>query len=441
MIKRNKRDNESFIRERTIETMKSNSFLSLGDIVLVSSGNGGYSFYEIFDSSTKPNKIQLGNGKFAVLIEDPKRYTKEQIDEKLANSDTDVSGKLDLKADKTAVEKIKSDLETSINTKANKNTMINVGSGLSGGGTLLNNVTVNLDPLTHEELNELLNINAIPLDFTLASDTDIRNLFNSMALVTDNSYKLSHIDTDQSKLLNLKLLSLFYDFFLQKVNLKDDDLKKFLTDSISTINSNLNLKEDKSKVQQLITSLREEINNSLSNKEDKTQVTTLLNTLEDKLTKAVNLKEDKTVVTKKITDLETKLNKAISLKDDIISVDNKIKPISDSLDSKANKTINIVGSGDLTGGGTLERDVILNHLNTPGHKHIPSGGLINQILKNSADGTAVWGELSLSELSNVSSLNVGAGLKGGGNIKSNVNVNLDPLTSEELRALLSDYIK
>ncbi|MDF2841760.1 MAG: hypothetical protein K0R00_186 [Herbinix sp.] len=36
-------------------------------------------------------------------------------------------------------------------------------------------------------------------------------------------------------------------------------------------------------------------------------------------------------------------------------------------------------------------DTVYTHPTTPGNKHIPSGGAANQVLKYSADGTAVWG--------------------------------------------------
>lgn len=54
MIKREKRDKEAFLRERTVEDMKQNSFLQLGDYVLVAETN---SFYEIVN---EPTKIEVG---------------------------------------------------------------------------------------------------------------------------------------------------------------------------------------------------------------------------------------------------------------------------------------------------------------------------------------------------------------------------------------------
>lgn len=47
--------------------------------------------------------------------------------------------------------------------------------------------------------------------------------------------------------------------------------------------------------------------------------------------------------------------------------------------------------GDGTTGTITTQDTIYTHPSTSGNKHIPSGGSSGQILRWSADGTAVWG--------------------------------------------------
>ena len=122
MILRQKRDSEAFVREKDIDSMKANQYLINNDIVLIASGDEAYSFYTILETSEDINKISLDNGLFAVLIPDNKRYTKEEINELFPS----------------------------------KNTNIIVGNGLTGGGNLQNDININLNPLTREEIRELL---------------------------------------------------------------------------------------------------------------------------------------------------------------------------------------------------------------------------------------------------------------------------------------------
>ncbi|MGL5099322.1 MAG: hypothetical protein ACRC6B_04680, partial [Fusobacteriaceae bacterium] len=58
----------------------------------------------------------------------------------------------------------------------------------------------------------------------------------------------------------------------------------------------------------------------------------------------------------------------------------------------ASKTSVLTGSG-LTGGGSLNADLTISHLDTNGYKHIPKDGAANQFLKYSASGTATWSAL------------------------------------------------
>lgn len=61
MILKNKRDNESWIREKTIETMKTNPYIELNDIICVA----GKDFYQAVSSSTS---IPLQNSLYAQVI-------------------------------------------------------------------------------------------------------------------------------------------------------------------------------------------------------------------------------------------------------------------------------------------------------------------------------------------------------------------------------------
>ena len=46
------------------------------------------------------------------------------------------------------------------------------------------------------------------------------------------------------------------------------------------------------------------------------------------------------------------------------------------------------------------------HPTTSGNKHVPSGGLSGQILRWSADGTAVWGEENDTEIESISNIDL-----------------------------------
>lgn len=59
MIKREKRDKEAFLREKTIKEMQQNPFLQLGDLILVAETN---SFYRIVN---EPTKIEVGDFLYA----------------------------------------------------------------------------------------------------------------------------------------------------------------------------------------------------------------------------------------------------------------------------------------------------------------------------------------------------------------------------------------
>lgn len=156
MLKRNKRDNESFVREKTLETMKTNTFLKPSDIVLIAKGDKAYCFYEIVESSSNENKVQLTNGLYAVLIDDPIRFTKEEIENKFIENNKTIQSSIDLKEDKTSAENTKNEINSSLNTKFDKASTLTLGSGLSGSSDFNSNVNINLDCLTAEDVDVLL---------------------------------------------------------------------------------------------------------------------------------------------------------------------------------------------------------------------------------------------------------------------------------------------
>lgn len=384
MIYRNKRDDESFVREKNIETMKANEYLINGDIVLIATGVNGYSFYNIVSESNDGNKISLNNGLFAVLEPDPHRYTKSEIDLKI--------------------------------NKVN-NTSIKVTDGLTGGGKLNSDVTISIDALNKSEILNLLNVETLEQVFTLATERDIRNLFVGTRLEGGTEYKLSALSPDETKMVNMKLLSLFNDLILQKVGNDRNTLKNELTSLINStkfaLQSSIDLKEDKTKVAELLSALETKLNDLISLKADTTYVNSVKKTLED----AINLRATIESVNKIKTDLTNLIN------------------------GKAANTITITGTGALSGGGNLTANRTISHKDTSGFKHIPSGGASNQFLKWSADGIASWAAIAWSVITGKTNITVGNGLTGGGNIGNNVNINLDVLSSTEINTLLSTYKK
>ena len=249
------------------------------------------------------------------------------------------------------------------------------------GVQLANNLYANyynyVNALTDEEVDSLLNFDILDEVFTLATEKDIRNLFVGTRLEGGTEYKLSALSPDEAKMVNMKLLSLFNDLILQKVGNDSNTLK--------------------------------------------TELTSLINSTKSALQSAINLKEDKTKVTELLSALETKLNNLIN--------------------QKANQVRTITGGGSLTGGGDLSTDRVISHKTSSGNKHIPSGGETNQFLKYSADGTAIWSAIAWEVITGKTSITVGNGLTGGGNIGSNINIGLEILSDSEVDTLLASYKK
>ena len=114
--------------------------------------------------------------------------------------------------------------------KVDKTTRINVQNGLMGGGNLSENLEIRIDNLSDDEVDMLLNFEEFEDLITLATESDIRNLFVGTSLSGGQSYNLSQLSTDEQKIVNMRLLSLFNDLLLQK--LKNSETS--LTDLINT---------------------------------------------------------------------------------------------------------------------------------------------------------------------------------------------------------------
>lgn len=245
-----------------------------------------------------------------------------------------------------------------------------------------------LAPASKDEIESILNQNLIKDVLELATEQDIRNLFVGTVLEGGETYNLSSLSTDESKVVNMRLLSLFNDLLLQKIT------------------------GNKNELTNLINSIKRTLENSIALKEDKTKVAELLSALENKLTNLINLKANTTDVNKIKSDLTNLIN------------------------GKAANTITVTGTGALSGGGDLTANRNISHKNTSGYKHIPSGGAINQFLKWDSDGTAIWSAIAWEVITGKKSIIAGTGLKGGGTLENNVTLSLDYGTAEEIKNIL-----
>ena len=82
-----------------------------------------------------------------------------------------------------------------------------------------------LTPATKSEIESILNQNLIKDVLELATEQDIRNLFVGTILEGGETYNLSSLSTDESKVVNLRLLSLFNDLISNKFKGQTDELK------------------------------------------------------------------------------------------------------------------------------------------------------------------------------------------------------------------------
>ena len=245
-----------------------------------------------------------------------------------------------------------------------------------------------LTPATKSEIESILNQNLIKDVLELATEQDIRNLFVGTVLEGGETYNLSSLSTDESKVVNMRLLSLYNDLILQKVGNDSDTLKRELTSLINSAKSTL---EAAIKLKANITDVNE---------------------IKKNLETAINLR----ATTEYVNSMKSELNNLIN--------------------QKANQVRTIIGSGSLTGGGDLSTDRVISHKTTSGHKHIPSGGAKNNFLKYSADGTAEWAAIAWEIITDKKSVLAGTGLKGGGALENNVTLSLDYGTAEEIKNIL-----
>lgn len=192
--------------------------------------------YNLFSLSTDESKIvnmrllSLFNDLLLQKISDKDNVLDRNLRDYINSVKTSLQANINLKEDKTKVAELISSLRTeltnTINKKADKTILINVGAGLTGGGNLGSNVSINLDYATSQEIEELLNKNLLKEVFELATEQDIRNLFTGTKLEGGTEYKLSALSTDESKIVNMRLLSLYNDLISQNFNGQTSELSK-----------------------------------------------------------------------------------------------------------------------------------------------------------------------------------------------------------------------
>lgn len=192
--------------------------------------------YNLSSLSTDESKVvnmrllSLFNDLLLQKISDKDNVLDRNLRDYINSVKTSLQANINLKEDKTKVAELISSLRTeltnAINKKADKTILINVGAGLTGGGNLSSNVLINLDYATSQEIEELLNQNLLKEVFELATEQDIRNLFAGTKLEGGTEYKLSALSTDESKIVNMRLLSLYNDLISQNFNGQTSELSK-----------------------------------------------------------------------------------------------------------------------------------------------------------------------------------------------------------------------
>lgn len=192
--------------------------------------------YNLSSLSTDESKVvnmrllSLFNDLLLQKISDKDNVLDRNLRDYINSVKTSLQANINLKEDKTKVAELISSLRTeltnAINKKADKTILINVGAGLTGGGNLGSNVSINLDYATSQEIEELLNKNLLKEVFELATEQDIRNLFTGTKLEGGTEYKLSALSTDESKIVNMRLLSLYNDLISQNFNGQTSELSE-----------------------------------------------------------------------------------------------------------------------------------------------------------------------------------------------------------------------
>lgn len=87
---------------------------------------------------------------------------------------------------------------------------------------------------TDEEVEELLTPEIIKEILEMASEQDIRLLFEGTSLTGGETYNLSSLSPDETKMVNMKLLSLYNDLILQKISTIKNDFQKELQPVLET---------------------------------------------------------------------------------------------------------------------------------------------------------------------------------------------------------------
>ena len=196
-------------------------------------GGGTYNLSSLSADESKVvnmRLLSLFNDLLLQKISDKDNVLDRNLRDYINSVKTSLQANINLKEDKTKVAELISSLRTeltnAINKKADKTILINVGAGLTGGGNLGSNVSINLDYATSQEIEELLNKNLLKEVFELATEQDIRNLFTGTKLEGGTEYKLSALSTDESKIVNMRLLSLYNDLISQNFNGQTSELSK-----------------------------------------------------------------------------------------------------------------------------------------------------------------------------------------------------------------------
>ena len=95
-----------------------------------------------------------------------------------------------------------------------------------------NKLDPNTNVATNEEVEALLNEKLIKDVLELATEQDIKLLFENSS-IDQVIYNLSSLSPDETKIVNMKLLSLFHDLMFKKIDEKDKNLKTTLESSIN----------------------------------------------------------------------------------------------------------------------------------------------------------------------------------------------------------------
>lgn len=174
--------------------------------------------------------------------------------------------------------------------------------------------TLNQKVLTKQEVETILGFNPVRNEFVLATLDDIRNLF-PRASISNGAFNLGHISSEQTKMVNMLLLSNYNEYLQQRLN-----IIKGIVDALST-----------SKAER----------SALNNYYVKSAIDSMLST-----------KADKTTLNSIKSSLESMLSTKASTSD-----------MNSSLSTKVDKTLEITLGNGLIGGGALTKNIVINVAN------------------------------------------------------------------------------